>query len=239
MYYTWNVLPFGHNCSPYYLTKILRPVVTYLRTKGLRLVLYVDDFILFAKLEDIQEHKTSLLSLFKELGWMVNFKKSNLEPSLQCEFIGYLVDNSGEQPIIKIPQRRITKLKKDIKRCLSKGQISARGLARISGQCVSMYKCVFPAKLQLQNLYRLLSTKRSWSDILILDSHTIQDLNWWIDSLSKWNGYVVEHKHVDIQMTTDASSTAWGAWIPGHQAQGFWNKRMSYLHSNCRELYAV
>ena len=43
---------------------------------------------------------------------MVNFKKSNLEPSLQCEFIGYLVDNSGDQPIIKIPQKRITKLKK-------------------------------------------------------------------------------------------------------------------------------
>ena len=40
-------------------------------------------------------------------------------------------------------------------------------------------------------------------------------------------------------MTTDASNTAWGAWIPKHQAQGFWNKRMSYLHSNCRELYAV
>ena len=40
-------------------------------------------------------------------------------------------------------------------------------------------------------------------------------------------------------MMTDASNTAWGAWIPKHQAQGFWNKRMSYLHSNCRELYAV
>ena len=87
---------------------------------------------------------------------------------------------------------------------MSKGQISARGLVRISGQCVSMYKCIFPAKLQLRNLYRLFSTKRSWSDILILDSHTVQDFYWRIDSLSKWNRYVVKHKHIDIQMTTDA-----------------------------------
>ena len=57
--------------------------------------------------------------------------------------------------------------------------------------------------------------------------------------MSKWNEYIVKHKHIDIKMTTDASNTAWGAWIPKHQAQGFWNKRMSYLHSNCRELYAV
>ena len=238
-YYTWNVLPFGHNCSPFYFSKILRPVVTYLRSIGLRLVLYVDDFILFARFEDIQEHKTNLLSLLNELGWRVNFKKSNLEPSLQCEFIGYLIDNTGDQTVIKIPQQRITKLKKDIKRCLSKGQISARGLARIGGQCVSMYKCIFPAKLQLRNLYRLLSTKTSWSDTLVLDSYTIQDLDWWLNSLSKWNGYVVQDNQIDIQMTTDASASAWGAWIPGHQAQGFWNKRMSYLHSNCRELYAV
>ena len=130
-------------------------------------------------------------------------------------------------------------MRKDMNRCLSKGSISARGLARIGGQCVSMCKCVFPAKLQLRNLYRLLATKISWSDILRLDQPTIDDLNWWYASLTKWNGLVVQETHIDVQMTTDASSIAWGAWIPGHNAQGFWNKAMSFRHSNYRELSAV
>lgn len=238
-YYTWSVLPFGHNCSPYFFSKILRPVVTHLRSCGLRLVLYVDDFVLFAPRDAILNHKQLLLSTLADLGWLVNFEKSSLEPSLIKEFIGYLIDNTGDKTIIKIPRKRITKVRKDISRCLTKGNISARGLARIGGQCVSMYKCIFPAKLQLRNLYRLLATKSSWSDNLVLDESTINDLNWWYSSLSKWNGLIVQETKIDVQMTTDASSVAWGAWIPGHNAQGFWNKDMSFRHSNYRELSAV
>ena len=238
-YYTWTVLPFGHNCSPFFFSKVLRPIVAYLRSLGLRLVLYVDDFVLLAHRDAIVYHKQVLLSTLENLGWKVNFEKSSLEPTLVKEYIGYLIDNTGEKPVIKIPRKRITKVRRDIQRCLTKGRVSARGLARLGGQCISMYKCIFPAKLQLRNLYRLLATKSSWSDILILDNSTIDDLNWWYSSLSTWNGLVVQETQIDIQMTTDASSIAWGAWIPGHEAQGFWNKDMSYRHSNYRELLAV
>lgn len=99
-YYTWSVLPFGHNCSPYFFSKILRPVVTQIRSRGLRLVLYVDDFDLFAPRDAIHAHTQLLLSTLKELGWLVNFEKSSLEPSLVKEFIGYLIDNTGEKTVI-------------------------------------------------------------------------------------------------------------------------------------------
>ena len=219
--------------------KILRPIVIFLRSLGLTLVLYVDDFILFAQKDAIVNHREQLLTTLKELGWLVNFEKSSLEPEQLKEFIGYLIDNTGEKPIIKIPRNRITRLRKDITRCLKKETVSARALARIGGQCVSMYKCVFPAKLQLRNLYRLLASKKSWSDTLLLDIGTKDDLNWWKSSLSEWNGLVVQEHPIDIQLTTDASSIAWGAWIPGQSAQGFWTKDMSYQSLNYRELSAV
>lgn len=238
-YYQWTVLPFGHNCSPYIFTKILRPVVKFLRSKGLRVVLYVDDFILFSPQDTIVADRDFLLDTLKKLGWSVNFSKSSLDPELKKEFIGYLIDNSGEKTVVKIPKDRIRKVKKDIKRCLNNNFISARGLARIAGQCVSMCKCVLPAKLLLRNLYRLLNTKNSWSDILYLDKASTSDLIWWINVLDKWNGIVVSPEKVDIQMVTDASSFAWGAWIPEHQAQGFWDHYLAHKHSNYRELYAV
>ena len=219
--------------------KILRPVVTFLRSLGLRLVLYVDDFILFAQKDAIVNHREQLLTTLKELGWLVNFEKSSLEPEQLKEFIGYLIDNTGEKTIIKIPRNRITRLQKDITCCLKKETVSARALARIGGQCVSMYKCVFPAKLQLRNLYRLLASKKSWSDTLLLDIGTKDDLNWWKSSLSEWNGLVVQEHPIDIQLTTDAPSIAWGAWIPCQSAQIFWTKDMSYQSSNYRELSAV
>ncbi len=33
-FYMWRVLPFGIKCAPYYLYKILRPVISYLRNQG-------------------------------------------------------------------------------------------------------------------------------------------------------------------------------------------------------------
>ena len=44
--YRWTVLPFSLSCSPYYFNKCVRPVVEYLRCMGLRITVYVDDFLL-------------------------------------------------------------------------------------------------------------------------------------------------------------------------------------------------
>ena len=233
------MLPFGHNCSPYFFTKVLRPVVRFFRQIGLRVVLYVDDFILFASREDISRHKHLFLDTLQELGWVVNFEKSDLDPSQGKEYIGYFINTAGDKVLITIPQRRVSILRRDIRRVLKQASVSARGLARICGQCVSMYKCVFPAKLFLRNSYRLLASKKSWSDILTLDQSTVNDLSWWLNALGEWNGLVVGDTTVDIQMVTDASGYGWGAWIPGHEAQGFWDRHLAYQSSNYRELFTV
>ena len=239
IYYQWTVLPYGHSCSPYLFCKILRPVVTYLRSLGIRVVLYVDDFLLMAQHDVIDKHKDRLLHILDVLGWTVNWEKSSLTPSLCKVFIGYLIDNSKDYTFIKIPKDRIRKLRKDIQRVLTRGITSARALARVAGQCVSMYKCVLPAKLLLRNLYRLLKTRQSWQDTLHIDNDTAKDLQWWYDSLSSWNGLPVGESNIECQTITDASSSGWGAWIPGNNAQGFWNNRLSNKHSNYRELFAV
>ena len=77
-FYTWQVLPFGACFSPYYFSKILRPVVRYLRQNDLRTVGYVDDFILGESEEHITTKKRFLLKTLSDLGIFVNFEKSNL-----------------------------------------------------------------------------------------------------------------------------------------------------------------
>ena len=46
-------------------------------------------------------------------------------------------------------------------------------------------------------------------------------------------------KNIDVQLVMGASQCGWGAWIPGKEAQGLWNERMSMKSSNYRELFAV
>lgn len=238
--YKWCRLPFGLSVSPYFFCKTLRPVVYYLRSLGVRVSVYVDDFILVAQDACIIEQRDLLLSLLQELGLQVNFEKSSVTPSYSKEYIGYIIcSNTDKGVCIKIPNRRITKLRHDINVVIKRGYVTARGLARITGQCVSMAKAIIPAKLLLRNLYRLLQKRGSWQDKLLLDKGSIQDLNWWFTGLKAWNGRTIHQNITDIQLTTDASTVGWGGHLLNLEAQGLWTPDIRCKSSNYREMMAV
>ena len=78
----------------------------------------MDDFIVLSAKNDISSHTEFLLNTLAGLGWTVNLEKSLLEPSRIKPFIGYIIDNTGGQTVIRIEKDRIRKLKKDISRAL-------------------------------------------------------------------------------------------------------------------------
>ena len=149
VYYRWTVLPFGLNCSPYFFNKVLRPVIEHLRSLGLRVTVFVDDFLLTSKALHSVVDKDILLSTLSRLGIQINKEKSSLTPQHKKTYIGFIVSTEGGAPIISIPHNRIYKLKKDIRRVLSKTSVSARTLARVAGQCIAMTKAIIPGKLLL------------------------------------------------------------------------------------------
>ena len=81
-------------------------MISYLRARGIRVIVYVDDFIMLGAKLEISSHTELLLSTLAELGWIVNFEKSLLEPSQVKPFIGYIIDNTGEQTGIRIEKRQ-------------------------------------------------------------------------------------------------------------------------------------
>jgi hypothetical protein len=215
-YYVWQVLPFGLNISPYFFCKVVRPVVTFLRSLGIRIVVYVDDMVVMSPEDTICEHRDIVLDLFRKQGWFINFQESSLTPRVEKPFIGYVLKTVN-------PDGKV------------------RGLARIAGQCISMVKAILPAKLLLRNIYRLLQSRSLWQDTLVFDLGVINDLNWWLSALHHWNGRAVQPHTTPIQMTTDASAIGWGAAIQvlNIKAQGLWNTRLSFKPSNTREIMAV
>ena len=236
--YKWTVLPFGLKISPYVFCKTIRAVVGHLRTKNLRVVAFMDDFWITARHSEIETHKNVLLSTLQNLGLIVNIEKSSLTPSMTQEFIGYKIC-SENKPILKIPNPRISKLRKTITRVLKLTKVKARVLARIAGQCISMSKAILPGKLLLRNVYRLLASKNSWEQDLLIDPPTRADLEWWKNAVQSWNGNPIVLGPVDVTMETDASQTGWGAICEGQEAAGFWNRRIAMKPSNYLEMMAT
>ena len=217
IYYKFVVLPFGLNCSPYNFHKCVRPVIEHLADKGIKCVVYVDDFLLSDTSDRINASKSYLISVLETLGWFINYDKSSLHPEPRKSFIGFIIDTNRTKDSvwIEIPKDRIRKVRHNIARVLKRKSVTARGLARITGQLVSMSKAVIPAKLLLRNAYRLLKTRYNWSDILLVDQPTHNDLTWWFESLKAWNGRTIADSSCieTVQIATDASAHGWGVLL--------------------------
>ena len=240
-FYVWCVLPFGLKCSPYFFHKFLRPVVCFLREQGIRVVIYVDDCLLLSEPSSITDHRDFLLQVFEELGLHINFEKSSLEPSCEKKFIGFLVNSQGPDgyPWITVPKDKVRKLQRDIDRLLRQNPVKVRFLARIAGLCNSMTEAVLPAKLLLRNVYRVIASRASWEDTVVLDIHAISDLRWWRTALHNWNGTPIVVRPIEAQVVTDASGVGWGAFYEDREASGLWDCYVAQKPSNYRELMAI
>lgn len=245
-WYVWCVLPFGMVASPYYFHKCIRAVVEFLRDSGcLSVMAYVDDFLLTSSKARMTRDLQFLVNTLDRLGLCVNREKSCLIPSEVVSYLGFDIHcaREGLPPMIFVPRAKVSKLKQDISRALNRAKVSARLLARLAGRCISMMAAVFPAKLKLRNVYRLLNSRRSWDEAMAWSSEAREDLMWWIGSLDGWNGrLLVPPATCDLQLSTDASETGWGATLSTavvQTASGCWRPEVSAETSNFRELLAV
>ena len=219
-------------------------MVQWFRTQQLKISCYVDDFILFDSDYKIDNSGSILVNTLEGLGFFINYEKSQLIPSSEKTYISYVINTTRKNDAIwvSIPKDRIKRLKHDIAHLLRHKQASARALARVAGQCISMSKAIIPAKLLLRNLHKLLASRSSWQDVLDLDVCTVKDLEWWFHAVSAWNGNSFHVKPKDhIQLATDVSGEGWGGIIvDSHQeAQGAWDRSTSSRSSNFREISAV
>lgn len=79
---------------PRVFTKLLRPVVAYLRERGIRLVIYLDDILIFnsskaALLHDLR----TVVNLLFFLGFVINYDKSVTTPQQIMDYLGVVVDS--------------------------------------------------------------------------------------------------------------------------------------------------
>ena len=91
----------------------------------------------------------------------------------------------------------------------------------------------------LQNVYRLMRSRVSWSGQLVLDIDALEDLNLWLFPLYVWNGNVLVKKSPEIQTVTEGSLSGYGATCLWKQASGFWTIFIANMPQNAREMMGI
>ena len=147
--YQFTCLPFGLATSPREFTKLLRPVVQLLRLQGIKLHVYLDDWLIRASSTvQARTHADLVLQVLQHLGWVINFSKSDLVPSQQFDFIG-MQFNTCAYTVAPLPRMRV-KIQNTLDHWRSHPLISARDLHRLLGMLTFMATLVPRGRLRLR-----------------------------------------------------------------------------------------
>ena len=93
--YQFNCLRFGLPSAPLGFTKTSRAVGMTLRSLVLR-VIYINDILIVAENEtEAKDHTAGLIFLLKNLGFIVNYQKSQLNPTKEIYFLGFTVNSEN------------------------------------------------------------------------------------------------------------------------------------------------
>lgn len=112
--YEFTCLPFGLSSAPYTFTKIIKPAVQYLRSKGILIVNYLDDFLIIGSTyKDCEKSVKRAYDLLCTLGFVVNLRKSFLIPNTRCKFLGFILDT--EMLRIELPPEKRERVKQWLK----------------------------------------------------------------------------------------------------------------------------
>ncbi|XP_057337594.1 uncharacterized protein LOC130675769 [Microplitis mediator] len=240
--YQFTCLPFGLSISPYIFTKLMKPIVNFLREKGFLLAIYLDDIIFIAKSYNICREKVLWARNFlQKLGFVINDEKSSLVPAQKCKFLGFIV-NSVDCTI------ELTDAKKEhIKNLVAEFKIGtickirefATLLGTLNAACPAVaYGLSHCKKLERQKFLDLIVNDGDYDGKMVIKSYLERDLIWWkINSQIGKNP--IRTAEYSIEISSDASLTGWGAFCNGKSAHGWWNADQRRYNINFLELLAA
>ena len=124
---------FGLSTAPREFTKTLAPVVQLLRTQGIRVHAYLDDWFIRAHSpEQSLQYTRQTIQLLQTLEWTINWKKSMLEPSHILDFLG--LHFNLEQVIFSPPDSFLHSLTSVLSHLSTSAVMSARKTSSITSR---------------------------------------------------------------------------------------------------------
>lgn len=239
--FQFNVLPFGLCTAPYVFTKLLKPVLYYLRSLGHLSVIYLDDFLCIGNtyidcLDNVNITRKTLI----KLGFIINNDKSQLNPAQQCTFLGFTLNTVNMT--LTLPFEKKLRIKNNANELLITKKLTIREFARFLGLLTSAcpavkYGWVY-TKLMEREKFLALNYSMDYNKRMHLPNHLKNDLLWWRDNIEQ-SFSSFQSNDYSITIYSDASTTGWGVVCNNQTANGHWSRSQLTLHINTLELLAA
>lgn len=240
--YEFQCLPFGLSSAPYIFTKLLKPVVSYLRSKGFFIVNYLDDFLcLGSSYSDCLNCVTETVNLLTNLGFVINHQKSQLIPSQCQQFLGFELNSLNMT--IGLPLEKRKKILNLLKDVAKRKNIIIREFAKLLGVLTSAcpaiaYGWMYTKLLEREKFLALRQSNDNYDGKMVIPDILNEDLIWWEKHIMTATN-LIRNGQYSLEIYSDASLSGWGVMCNGERANGFWDSIESQNHINLLELKAA
>lgn len=248
-YYVFRSLPFGLCIAPWVFTKVTRVLVQHWRSRGWRLLHYLDDF-LFAihpsALIPFGLVQRRVLRDIQDAGFSLSIPKLKLAPAVVQQFLGFVFNTQWNT--IQVSPVRVTEFMSQLAIVQHKKAPRGSELARLLGQLASMTVVLGTAtRAYTRACYVLLSNYRDLSHHW---RHTVDsraELEFWSRRFHEFNSTPIWRSTsvTTMEIFSDASDFGWG----GHgllrgdelEAQGYFEpwEQGPATSSTLRETFAL
>lgn len=229
-------LPFGLASAPRTFATLSNWVAQQLRLKGVRVLVYLDDFLLVNQSpHKLQEHARLAKALLHELGWEINNEKSSTIPVQDLEFLG--IEWSTRINVKALPQKKRLKLEACLERLLATPSWSPLELQKVVGWLNFASFIIQYGRMNFRGLLILMQEAVSKDTSVAPTAQARADLIWWMNHFQEVSEIWPQPPSHFI--VTDASDLGWGAYVDGDHFQGPWSEQEAPLRANRKELLAI
>lgn len=241
--YEFTCLPFGLCTAPYIFTKIMKPVLLFFRLYfKINLVLYLDDFLILGLSYEECLRNLKIIKYFLEnLGFIVNIEKSHMTPSKEQQYLGLRFNSSLMR--ITLPDDKKVLIFNQVKHFQRVKKCKIRDFAEFIGRLVFAchglkYSLIYTKRFERAKFLALESSNGNYDADMVLNSELGSDFSWWKSHILNSFNPIRQTEFV-LELFTDASQKAWGAYCVDGKTHGLWSAQEKSLHINVLELKAV
>ena len=239
--YQFRVLCFGLTTAPQVFTRLMAPISAILHRYGIRMLRYLDDWLILAESRTTcLQARDRLLQLCEELGLQVNHRKSSLVPSQDMTYLGMQI--LSVRFVAKPTETRVVNLLNIIEEFLSSPDPPAALWRRLLGHLSSLTLLVKGGMLRMRSLQIRLRSRWNFRDDYLRiswDPLCQEDLLWWSWAIQQREGVDLSLPVPDLSFYSDASDVGWGAIIGEQEVSGVWTPSQREVSINLREMMAV
>ena len=213
--YQFYVLPFGISTAPQVFSKILKPVIALLRTRGICLIIiYLDDlFIAAGTYIGCLSHTKQAVSLLESPGFRINYEKSAIIPTQKLEYLSFIIDTASMT--LYIPSRKnsvdtiiSSKASSNKSYYLNKTAFKIHRPLHFSKTCCLPRTCLHYRSLQFPGTSVLKGRQyfpSLYSLKVCLSPEALTDLKWWTNHVQYHSKTPIHINSPDLFITLNAS----------------------------------